>query len=74
MNLKPLTPQPDAMTSKQRILRLPAVLLETGLARSTIYRMIAEHTFPAPVRLHSRAIGWHQSSVERWKSERPAAR
>src|SRR5438067_1044958 len=36
--------------SIQPLLRLPAVLQATGLARSTVYRMVAEHTFPAPVK------------------------
>jgi prophage regulatory protein len=71
MNLKPLTPQPDARESMQRILRLPAVLQATGLARSTVYRMMAEHTFPAPVRLGKRAVGWRYDDVRQWMKGRP---
>ena len=54
MNFKPLTSQPEARESMQRILRLPAVLQVTGLARSTVYRMMAENTFPAPVQRAAR--------------------
>ena len=71
MNLKPLTPPPQPTESVQRILRLPAVLQATGLARSTIYRMMAEHTFPAPVKLAKRAVGWRHDDVQRWTNGRP---
>jgi prophage regulatory protein len=38
--------------------RLPVVLRVTGLGRSTIYRWIAAGSFPAPVRLGTRAVAW----------------
>ncbi|MEO8925184.1 MAG: AlpA family phage regulatory protein [Caldimonas sp.] len=53
-------------------MRLPDVLQATGLARSTVYRMVAEHTFPAPVKLSRRAIGWSQNDVAHWVSSRPS--
>lgn len=54
------------------LLRLPAVLEATGLGRSTVYRMIAEHAFPAPVKLAKRAVGWRDDDVRRWASARPS--
>ena len=33
--------------------RMAAVVRMTGLGRSTIYRLIAEHRFPSPVRLRN---------------------
>ena len=71
MNLKPLTSRPEAKESMPRILRLPAVLQVTGLARSTVYRMMAERTFPAPVELAKRAVGWRQDDVQQWTNARP---
>ncbi len=56
------------MTS--RILRLPAVKDRTGLARSTIYASIAEGTFPKPVRLGARAVGWRESDILSWLDSR----
>ena len=56
-----------------RLLRLPAVLEATGLARSTVYRMVADHTFPAPVRLAKRAVAWRHDDVRRWTEDRPPA-
>ncbi|EGM68398.1 phage transcriptional regulator, AlpA [Shewanella sp. HN-41] len=38
----------------------------TGLARSTIYKYIAEGTFPRPVSLGSRAAAWVESEVQEW--------
>jgi prophage regulatory protein len=56
-----------------RLLRLKTVLLITGLARSTIYRMIAEHTFPAPVKIGKRAVAWREEDVLQWSEARPSA-
>jgi len=41
-----------------RIMRLPAVLLATGLTRSTLYRLMAQRAFPTPVKLAKRSVGW----------------
>jgi prophage regulatory protein len=40
------------------ISRLPQVRSRTGLSRSTIYNRIKERSFPAPIRLGPRTIGW----------------
>jgi prophage regulatory protein len=52
------------------ILRLPAVKASVGLSRSTIYLRIAEGTFPRPVSLGGRAVGWLQSEIEGWMHQR----
>ena len=46
------------------ILRLPAVKARTGLSRSTIYQRVAEGSFPKPVNLGKRAVGWLESEVD----------
>jgi len=48
------------------ILRLPAVKTSTGLSRSTIYLRIAEGTFPKPISLGARAVGWIEAEVQQW--------
>ncbi len=48
------------------ILRLPAVKARTGLSRSTIYLRIAEGTFPKPVSLGARAVGWLEADIDYW--------
>jgi len=49
-----------------RILRLKEVIDTTGLARSTIYKYVAEGRFPAPIALSERCSGWVLSEVEDW--------
>ncbi|MGB8032061.1 MAG: AlpA family transcriptional regulator [Terracidiphilus sp.] len=48
------------------ILRLPAVRLRTGLSRSSSYLQIAHGTFPPPISLGARAVGWVESEVDDW--------
>ena len=55
------------------LLRLPVVLQVTGLGRSTLYKMVAEDAFPAPVKLAKRAVAWRQDDVRRWTSARVSA-
>lgn len=52
--------------------RLPTVLRATGLGRSTIYRLIANGTFPPPVHLGPRAVAWRWSDLDRWSESRGA--
>ena len=49
-----------------RILRLPAVLGATGLSRSTLYRKVANGTFPRNVQISARCVGWRESAVAEW--------
>lgn len=51
--------------------RMAAVVHMTGLCRSTIYRMMAEHKFPSPVRLAKRAIAWRRVDLDQWSAGRP---
>jgi prophage regulatory protein len=55
--------QPD------RIIRLRTVLARTGLSRSTIYRKIAEGTFPAQIKISANGAGWHESEIDRWVAD-----
>jgi prophage regulatory protein len=48
------------------ILRLPAVKTSTGLSRSTIYLRVSQGTFPKPVSLGGRAVGWLEAEVQEW--------
>ena len=48
------------------ILRLPAVKARVGLSRSTIYLRVTQGTFPAPVSLGARAVGWIEAEVNEW--------
>ncbi len=53
-----------------KILRMPEVEALTGLAKSTIYRDISRNTFPAPVKLGERAVGWVEDQIIEWVDQR----
>lgn len=57
-----------------KIIRLSGVIETTGLARSTIYKLISEGGFPRPVPLVGRSVGWLESEVQEWIKSRIAAR
>ena len=54
------------MPAPDRIVRLNTVLTRTGLSRSTIYRKIAEGTFPAQIKISVNGAGWKESDIDRW--------
>jgi prophage regulatory protein len=64
----------SAHPQKLAVLRLPSVKERTGLSRSTLYLRIAAGSFPAPISLGGRAVGWLESEVEGWIAGRIAER
>jgi prophage regulatory protein len=54
------------MLAPDRIVRMETVLARTGLSRSTIYRKIAEGTFPAQLKISTNGAGWRESDINRW--------
>ena len=48
------------------ILRLPEVSSKTGLSRSTIYARIKADTFPMPIPLGARAMGFIDQEIDDW--------
>jgi len=54
------------------ILRRRQVEARTGLCRSTIYQRISEGTFPAPISLGVRAVGWPSDAIDAWIAGRIA--
>jgi prophage regulatory protein len=57
-----------------RIIRLKEVIDSTGLARSTVYKYVGEGTFPKPVSLGDRCVGWVEREVHEWILARIEAR
>jgi len=49
---------------KRTILRMPAVKLESGLSRSTIYLRVSQGLWTKPVSLGARAVGWPSNEVD----------
>ena len=54
------------MHTPDRIVRMKTVLARTGLSRSTIYRKIAEGTFPTQIKISVNGTGWHESDIDLW--------
>lgn len=51
------------------ILRRKQVETKVGLSRSTIYSRVREGTFPKPVSLGPKAVGWIEEEVNRWLAD-----
>ena len=66
---EPHTPAPSLV-----ILRRREVEARTGLGCSTIYDSIKAGTFPAPIQLGPKAVGWVESEINAWLAARVVAR
>lgn len=53
-----------------KLMKLKAVMECTGLARSTVYKFIAEERFPKPVKLGARMVAWVESEIQDWIQEK----
>ncbi len=56
----------DTQLEERRIVRRDEVSKLTGLARATIYKKVADGSFPAPIRLGTRSVGWRLSDIIAW--------
>ena len=54
-----------------RLLRRGEVETRTGLARTTIYRLMRAGQFPEPVQIGPRAVRWPAGEIATWISKRP---
>lgn len=67
--------EPKKETSK-RILRWPAVEAKTQISRCLAYRKqdpddaLYDSTFPRPIKLSYRAIGWFEDEIDVWLESR----
>jgi len=69
-------PAPDLVPAElkpARLIRLPEVMRQTGLARSSIYDGIRAGTFVKSVALCGRNVGWVESEIQKWIADRIAA-
>ena len=56
------------------IFKIRKVLEVTGLGRSSLYSMVGAGTFPQPVKLTPRAVGWLDTEVHEWIASQAAKR
>jgi prophage regulatory protein len=52
------------------ILRRKQVEARTGLALSTIYQHVRAGTFPAPINICAKSVGWIETEVDEWLTAR----
>jgi prophage regulatory protein len=58
----------------RKFMRLPATMAATGESRSTIYSKIKAGTFPKPVKLGPKAVGWVEDEIAAYNEAKIAAR
>jgi prophage regulatory protein len=56
------------------ILRKAEVLTRTRKSETSLYRDMDAGTFPRPIKIGPRAVGWLESEVNEWLAERIAER
>ncbi len=52
------------------IVKLPRAIQITGLSRARLYEQIKAGTFPQPVKLGKRSVGWLQHELMTWLDRR----
>ena len=55
------------------ILRMSQLTEEVGLCRTSIENKVKAGTFPRPIKLGERAVGWLASDIDKWIEERARA-
>ena len=55
------------------LIRRKQVEAQTGLARSTLYKLISLGEFPPPIRITAKAVAWPSSDIDTWIANRIAA-
>ena len=57
-----------------RLIKIKEVIKMTSLSRATIYKYMADDSFPKPVSLGTKAVAWVEYEVENWIVEKIEAR
>ena len=61
-------------TAPSRILRRHEVERLTSLSKPSIYRLLkSDESFPRPIRLGRRAVGWREDEIAAWLASRERA-
>lgn len=57
-----------------KLIKIQDVCELTSLARSTVYKFIAEGRFPKQVNLGANCVAWVEREIHQWLEERMAER
>ena len=66
-------PAPTPTPTAPAILRASQVVDMIGVSRTTLWRMVKSASFPSPIKLSERAVGWRARDVSAWIESRPTA-
>lgn len=55
----------------EQLLTLAQVLKATSWSRTSLYRKIAEGTFPRPIKIGASRIAFRASEIKKWMESRP---
>lgn len=58
------------MSNAHKVLRLNDVIGITGIGRSSIYKWMTDGTFPSPLSLGVRSVGWLEKDIQEWLDSR----
>jgi len=50
------------------LLKLPAIIKETALSRSSIYAAVKSGAFPAPILIGKHAVAWRAENLASWRN------
>jgi prophage regulatory protein len=59
---------------KPALLKLPDVLAQTSMSKTSLYREIAAGRFPKPCRIGAKRVAWVEAEVTAWVEQAAAAR
>ena len=65
---------PGSEMNMTNILRRKDVEARVGLSRSTLYELMDRGSFPRPVKLSAKRVGWLENEIAEWQKARIAAR
>lgn len=58
------------MNIQQEFLRLNHVKEITSLSKTTIYRLIAEGSFPKQIQIGKRTVAWVRADINNWINQK----
>jgi prophage regulatory protein len=56
-----------------RLLTVPAVVDLTSLSKATVYRKVADGSFPAPLKIGKSRVAWREQDIADWVARQPRA-
>lgn len=62
----------EIATNAFQLIRIREIVSITTLSRSTIYRLVQNQQFPAPIKLTPYTSAWRQQDIELWIERRAA--